>query len=145
MKRVLQGNLGWAYMQLRDYTSAETVYRKAQAIEPDANKACNLCSCLIKQGKLGEARSILFHDVLEKKEGFDDDLRLKVRVQELLSELERREEEETDVLASVECEVGMDEIVVVEGFVKEWRRPFRTRRRLPIFEEILPLRDQLAC
>ncbi|XP_009111082.1 protein SULFUR DEFICIENCY-INDUCED 2 [Brassica rapa] len=142
------GNLGWAYMQLRDYTSAETVYRKAQVIEPDANKACNLCSCLIKQGKLGEAKSILFRDVLEKKEGFDDDLRLKVRVQELLSELERREEEETAVLASVECEVGMDEIVVVEGFdefVKEWRRPYRTRRRLPIFEEILPLRDQLAC
>ena len=145
---MLQGNLGWAYMQLKDYTSAETVYRKAQVIEPDANKACNLCSCFIKQGKLDEARSILFHDVLEKKEGFDDDLRLKVRVQELLSELERREEEETAVLASVECEVGVDEIVVVEGFdefVKEWRRPYRTRRRLPIFEEILPLRDQLAC
>ncbi|CAH8283006.1 unnamed protein product [Eruca vesicaria subsp. sativa] len=143
------GNLGWAYMQLKDYTSAETVYRKAQVIEPDANKACNLCSCLIKQGKLNEARSILFRDVLEKKKGFDDDLRLKLRVQELLSELERGEEEEA-VLASVsvECKVGMDEIAVVEGideFVKEWRRPTFRTRRLPIFEEILPLRDQLAC
>ncbi|KAG2320258.1 hypothetical protein Bca52824_013471 [Brassica carinata] len=139
------GNLGWAYMQLRDYTSAETVYRKAQVIEPDANKACNLCSCLIKQGKLSEARSVLFRDVLqEKREGFDDDLRLKVRVQELLDELQR-EEEAAAVLASVECGDGMDEIALVEGFVKEWRRPFRIRRRLPIFEEILPLRDQLAC
>ncbi|KAF8106503.1 hypothetical protein N665_0139s0092 [Sinapis alba] len=143
------GNLGWAYMQLKDYTAAETVYRKAQGVEPDANKACNLCTCLIKQGKLDEARSILFRDVLqEKKEGFDGDSRLKVRVQELLSELEPREQE-ADVFASVsvECEVGMDEIAVVEGideFMKEWRRPLRTRR-LPIFEEILPLRDQLAC
>ncbi|WZZ20051.1 hypothetical protein YC2023_121438 [Brassica napus] len=136
------GNLGWAYMQLKDYTAAEAVYRKAQVVEPDANKACNLCTCLIKQGKVDEARTILFRDVLqEKREGFGDDSRLKVRVQELLSEL--------DVFASVsvECEVGMDEIAVVEGideFMKEWRRPLRTRR-LPIFEEILPLRDQLAC
>ncbi|CAH8287164.1 unnamed protein product [Eruca vesicaria subsp. sativa] len=138
------GNLGWAYMQLKDYTAAETVYRKAQVIEPDANKACNLCTCLIKQGKVDEARTILFRDVLqEKKEGFGDDSRLKVRVQELMSEVEPR----GGVVASVECEVGMDEIAVVEGideFMKEWRRPLRTRR-LPIFEEILPLRDQLAC
>uniref|UniRef100_A0A1J3HZ09 Protein SULFUR DEFICIENCY-INDUCED 2 n=1 Tax=Noccaea caerulescens TaxID=107243 RepID=A0A1J3HZ09_NOCCA len=142
------GNLGWAYMQLRDYTAAETVYRRAQMIEPDANKACNLCTCLIKQGKHDEARSILFRDVLrENEEGFGD-LRLKARVQELLSELEPREEEEeaAAVLASVslECEVGMDEIEGLDEFVKEWRRPYRTRR-LPIFEEILPLRDQLAC
>ncbi|CAN6883452.1 unnamed protein product [Brassica oleracea] len=141
------GNLGWAYMQLKDYTAAETVYRKAQAVEPDANKACNLCTCLIKQGKFDEARTILFRDVLH--EGFDDDSRLKVRVQELLSELVEPREQEADVVASVsvECEVGMDEIEVVEGideFMKEWRRPLRTRR-LPIFEEILPLRDQLAC
>ncbi|XP_010484196.1 PREDICTED: protein SULFUR DEFICIENCY-INDUCED 2-like [Camelina sativa] len=142
------GNLGWAYMQLRDYTAAETVYRKAQVIEPDANKACNLCTCLIKQGKYDEARSILsLHVLTENKDGFGDP-RLKARVQEILSELDPQEKE-APVLASVsvECDVGMDEIAVVEGFddfVKEWRRPYRTRR-LPIFEEILPLRDQLAC
>lgn len=135
-------------MQLKEYTSAETVYRKAQVIEPDANKACNLCTCLIKQGKHDEARSILFRDVLtENREGFGDP-RLKARVQELLSELEPREEEAAvSGSVSVESELGMDEIAVVEGldeFVKEWRRPYRTRR-LPIFEEILPLRDQLAC
>ncbi|CAN8295544.1 unnamed protein product [Cochlearia groenlandica] len=145
------GNLGWAYMQLKDYTSAETLYRKARLIEPDANKACNLCTCLIKQGEHDEARSILFRDVLQKnKEGFADS-RLKVRVQELLSELNPHEEEEEETAVFdtvfVECGVGMDEIAVVEGldeFVKEWRKPYRTRR-LPIFEEILPLRDQLAC
>lgn len=135
-------------MQLRDYTAAETVYRRAQMIEPDANKACNLCTCLIKQGKHDEARSILFHDVLRENEQGFGDLRLKARVQELLSELEpwEEEEEEAAVLASVslEFEVGMDEIEGLDEFVKEWRRPYRTRR-LPIFEEILPLRDQLAC
>ena len=97
-------------MQLKEYTAAEAVYHKAQVVEPDANKACNLCTCLIKQGKADEARSVLFRDVLqENKEGFDDDSRLKVRVQELLSDL--------DVVTSVsvECEVGMDEIAVVEG------------------------------
>ncbi|CAE5956548.1 unnamed protein product [Arabidopsis arenosa] len=142
------GNLGWAYMQLMDYTAAEAVYRKAQLIEPDANKACNLCTCLIKQGKHDEARTIIFRDVLiENKEGSGDP-RLMDRVQELLSELKPQEEEAAALASvSVECEVGMDEIAVVEGldeFVKEWRRPYRTRR-LPIFEEILPLRDQLAC
>lgn len=86
---MFQGNLGWAYMQLKEYTAAEAVYRKAQVVELDANKACNLCTCLSKQGKVDEARSILFRDVLqENKEGFDDDSRLKVRVQELLSELD---------------------------------------------------------
>ncbi|CAH8384757.1 unnamed protein product [Eruca vesicaria subsp. sativa] len=98
--------------KLKNYTAAETVYCKAQVVEPDANKACNLCTCLIKQGKLDEARAILFRDVLqEKKEGFCDDSRLKVRVQELLSELEPR----GAVVAFVECEVGMDEIAVVEA------------------------------
>ncbi|KAL1188773.1 Protein SULFUR DEFICIENCY-INDUCED 2 [Cardamine amara subsp. amara] len=144
------GNLGWAYMQLKEYTSAETVYRKAQVIEPDANKACNLCTCLIKQGKHDEARSILSRDVLPENREGSGDPRLKARVQELLSELEPQEEEApAAALASisVECEVGLDENAVVEGldeFVKEWRKPYRTRR-LPIFEEILPLRDQLAC
>ena len=51
-------------MELKEYTAAEAVYRKAQDVEPDANKACNLCTCLIKQGKVDEARSVLFRDVL---------------------------------------------------------------------------------
>lgn len=135
-------------MQLKDYTAAETVYRKAQVIEPDANKACNLCTCLIKQGKYDEARSILSRYVLIENKDGSGDPRLQARVQELLSQLEPQEDEAAVFASvSVECDVGMDEIAVVEGldeFVKEWRRPYRTRR-LPIFEEILPLRDQLAC
>lgn len=135
-------------MQLKDYTAAETVYRKAQVIEPDANKACNLCTCLIKQGKYDEAKSIISRDVLIENKDGSGDPRLQARVQELLSQLEPQEDEAAVFASvSVERDVGMDEIAVVEEldeFVKEWRRPYRTRR-LPIFEEILPLRDQLAC
>ncbi|XP_042488232.1 protein SULFUR DEFICIENCY-INDUCED 1-like, partial [Macadamia integrifolia] len=58
------GNLGWAYMQQKNYVAAEVVYRKAQLIEPDANKACNLGLCLIKQARYDEARSVL-EDVLQ--------------------------------------------------------------------------------
>jgi tetratricopeptide (TPR) repeat protein len=55
----LLGNLGWAYMQHDDYCSAEIVYRKAQVLEPDDHKACNLSVCLIKQGKVEEAMGLL--------------------------------------------------------------------------------------
>ncbi|KAL0390845.1 UNVERIFIED_CONTAM: protein SULFUR DEFICIENCY-INDUCED 1 [Sesamum calycinum] len=50
-----QGNLGWAYMQKMNFIAAEVVYRKAQMIDPDANKALNLCQCLIKQARYEEA------------------------------------------------------------------------------------------
>ncbi|KAE8708749.1 Protein SULFUR DEFICIENCY-INDUCED 1 [Hibiscus syriacus] len=45
MSRLL-GNLGWAYMQQENYLAAEAVYLKAQIIDPDVNKACNLCQYL---------------------------------------------------------------------------------------------------
>jgi len=41
---VVQGNLGWAYMQQSNFEAAEYVYRKALSIEPDNNKVCNLGS-----------------------------------------------------------------------------------------------------
>ncbi|CAF1878486.1 unnamed protein product [Brassica napus] len=58
------------------------------------------------------AAEAVYHKAqIENKEGFDDDSRLKVRVQELLSEL--------DIVTSVsvEREVGMDEIAVLEGIL----------------------------
>lgn len=55
----LLGNLGWAFMQQHDYVSAEIVYRKAQELEPDDNKVCNLSVCLMRQGKVDEAMGIL--------------------------------------------------------------------------------------
>lgn len=56
--RVL-GNLAWAYMQQRNFMAAEVVYRKAQMIDPDANKACNLALCLIEQARLADAELVL--------------------------------------------------------------------------------------
>ena len=60
----MQGNLGWAYLQLKNFAAAEAVYRKAQEIDPDANKACNLCICLVKQGRYADANTVL-EDVIE--------------------------------------------------------------------------------
>lgn len=139
------GNLGWAYMQLRNYTAAEVVYRKAQLIEPDANKACNLCTCLIKQAKHDEARSILCDVIQGNLLGYEDP-RLKTRVDELFREVEPAQEVAFSSVGMDNHEAGLEDLVVegVDQLVKEWTRPYRTRR-LPIFEEILPLRDQLAC
>jgi tetratricopeptide (TPR) repeat protein len=55
----LLGNLGWAFMQQHDYCYAEIVYRKAQVLEPDDNKVCNLSVCLMRQGKVEEAMDLL--------------------------------------------------------------------------------------
>ncbi|XP_066375281.1 protein SULFUR DEFICIENCY-INDUCED 1-like [Miscanthus floridulus] len=61
--RRLIGNLAWAYMQQRNFMVAEVVYRKAQMIDPDANKACNLALCLIEQTRFADAELVLV-DVL---------------------------------------------------------------------------------
>eukprot|EP00250_Pteridium_aquilinum_P015753 c22745_g1_i2 orf=147-1214(+) len=55
----LLGNLGWAYMQQSNYTAAESVYRRALALEVDNNKVCNLGVCLMKQGRAEEAIAVL--------------------------------------------------------------------------------------
>ncbi|XP_073061227.1 protein POLLENLESS 3-like [Primulina eburnea] len=55
----LLGNLAWAYMQLKDYKSAEELYRKALSIQPDKNKQCNLAMCLMSMNKLTEAKFLL--------------------------------------------------------------------------------------
>ncbi|XP_077252814.1 protein SULFUR DEFICIENCY-INDUCED 2-like [Tasmannia lanceolata] len=136
------GNLGWAYMQQGNYPAAEMVYRKAQLIEPDANKACNLGLCLIKQAHFDEAQSVL-QDVLNKRFLGSDDCKSLSRAGELLSELKTRQYE----LESSTHQPGLNlEETILEGldlFLNEWA-PFRPRR-LPIFEEISPFRDQIAC
>ncbi|KAJ0093664.1 hypothetical protein Patl1_25920 [Pistacia atlantica] len=82
------GNLGWAYMQQGNYMAAEVVYRKAQLIDPDANKACNLCHCLIKQTRYTEAQSVL-EDVLQGRLSESADPKSTNRVKELLLEIEQ--------------------------------------------------------
>ncbi|KAK4372808.1 hypothetical protein RND71_008192 [Anisodus tanguticus] len=81
------GNMGWTYMQQTNYAAAEIVYHKAQQIDPDANKACNLCPCLLKLARFNEAETVL-EDILQGKLPGSDDPKLKSRAIELLNELE---------------------------------------------------------
>ncbi|XP_058207128.1 protein SULFUR DEFICIENCY-INDUCED 1-like [Rhododendron vialii] len=85
----LLGNLGWAYIQKTNYMAAEMVYKKAQAIDPDTNKACNLALCLIKQARFDDACSVL-EDVLQGRLPGSDDPRSRTRAEELLSEMGSR-------------------------------------------------------
>ncbi|XP_050373084.1 protein SULFUR DEFICIENCY-INDUCED 2 [Argentina anserina] len=138
----LLGNLGWAYMHQGNYVAAEVVYRKAQIIDPDANKACNLCLCLIRQSWYAEARSVL-DEVLQGKLSGSDEGKSKTRAGELLCELMQCR----PIVLSSSNSLGLNiEDAFLEGLeqlLKHWT-PVRSRR-LPIFEEISPYRDQLAC
>nr|XP_016438786.1 PREDICTED: protein SULFUR DEFICIENCY-INDUCED 1-like [Nicotiana tabacum] len=138
--RVL-GNLGWAYMQKGNYMAAEVVFKKAQMIYPESNKACNLAHCLIKQARYDEARYIL-EDVWSDKYLGSDDTRTKNRVEELLLELDSKQP--PHFLQNIPG-LNLDDDFVngLEGLINEWDRP--KSRRLPIFEEISTFRDQLAC
>ncbi|KAG6549512.1 hypothetical protein Mapa_008891 [Marchantia paleacea] len=87
----LLGNLGWAYMQQSNFLAAEAVYRKALSIGPDNNKVCNLGICLMKQGRLEEAKSMLQSVVPacpDTRWGSDSHLKSYERAQEMLLELE---------------------------------------------------------
>ncbi|CAM6102698.1 unnamed protein product [Calypogeia fissa] len=87
----LLGNLGWAYMQQSNFLAAEAVYRKALSIGPDNNKVCNLGICLMKQGRLEEAKTMLQSVVPacpDTRWGSDSHLKSYERAQEMLVELE---------------------------------------------------------
>ncbi|KAL5542550.1 hypothetical protein UlMin_010260 [Ulmus minor] len=135
------GNLGWAYMQQGNYMAAEVVYQKAQTIDPDANKACNLCMCLIKQQRYAEAESIL-EEVLQGKLLGSDDPKSKNRCEELVREIKQCQ---SPVLSSNSLGLKIEDAFLegLDKLMNQWT-PFRSRR-LPIFEEISPFRDQLAC
>ncbi|GKU98611.1 hypothetical protein SLEP1_g11595 [Rubroshorea leprosula] len=135
------GNLGWAYMQLENYLAAEVVYRKAQIIDPDANKACNLALCLIKQARYAEAQSVL-EDVLQGKLPGSSDSKSRNRVQELLQDLEQQK----SLSPSTTTTASSLEDAFLEGLdqLMSQRSPYRSKR-LPIFEQISSFRDQLAC
>lgn len=87
----MQGNLGWAYMQQSNFLAAEAVYRKALSIGPDNNKVCNLGICLMKQGRMEEAKAMLQSVVPacpDTRWGSDSHLKSYERAQEMLVELE---------------------------------------------------------
>ncbi|XP_024019762.1 protein SULFUR DEFICIENCY-INDUCED 2 [Morus notabilis] len=135
------GNLGWAYMQQGNYLAAEVVYSKAQEIDPDANKACNLCLCLMKQTRYSEAQTVLEH-VLQGKLLGSDEPKSRNRAEELLKELNQCQ---STVFSSNSLGLKIEDAFLegLDQLMNQWT-PFRSRR-LPIFEEISPFRDQLAC
>ncbi|XWS31302.1 hypothetical protein CRYUN_Cryun23aG0065400 [Craigia yunnanensis] len=135
----LLGNLGWAYMQKSNYLTAEVVYRKAQMIDPDANKAFNLGVCLIKQGRYDDARSVL-EDILQRKIPGSEDIKARNRAEELLMELKA-----VQPPLELSATLGLDDEFVneIELLMDKWT-PVRSKR-LPIFEEISSFSDQLAC
>ncbi|GFY81446.1 tetratricopeptide repeat (TPR)-like superfamily protein [Actinidia rufa] len=118
----LYGNLGWACMQQTNYAAAEVfVYRKAQ---------------------YPEARSILY-DVIQVRLLGSDDPKSKNRTQELMKELEPWE---YAVLSSGPAGLSLKDIFLdgLDQLMNQWTTPFRSRR-LTIFLEISPYRDQLSC
>ncbi|XP_038881447.1 protein POLLENLESS 3-LIKE 2 [Benincasa hispida] len=87
----LLGNLGWALMQQNNYVEAEDAYRKALTIAPDNNKMCNLGICLMKQGRISEAKENLRRvkpAVVDGPRGTDSHLKAYERAQQMLKDLE---------------------------------------------------------
>ncbi|XP_051124820.1 protein POLLENLESS 3 [Andrographis paniculata] len=86
----LLGNLAWAYMQQKDFKSAEEHYRKALSFESDKNKQCNLAICLMNTNKMAEAKFLLQAIKVASNNGAMDESYAKSyeRAAELLAELE---------------------------------------------------------
>ncbi|KAL1555745.1 protein POLLENLESS 3-like [Salvia divinorum] len=84
----LLGNLAWAYMQKKDFNSAEEHYRKALSFDADKNKQCNLAVCLMHTNKLTEARFLL--EAIPSESGAVDESHVKSyeRASEILAEFE---------------------------------------------------------
>lgn len=131
------GNLGWAYMQKKNYLTAEVVYRKAQMIDPDSNKACNLAQCLMKQARYDEARSVL-EDVIQRKVPGSEDSRSRNRAEELLLDLESKQGP-IDLSNLVGLALIEELVNGLDEFDQKWRP-----RRLPVFEQISNFNNQLA-
>ena len=89
----VQGNLGWALMQKENYTEAEGAYRRALLIGPDNNKMCNLGICLMKRGRVLEAKDVLKQvrpAAVDGLRGADSHLKAYERAQEMLRDLETK-------------------------------------------------------
>ncbi|XP_028774518.1 protein POLLENLESS 3-LIKE 2-like [Neltuma alba] len=87
----LLGNLAWALMQQNNYIEAEDAYRRALSIAPDNNKMCNLGICLMKQGRISEAKETLGRvkpAVADGPRGSDSHLKAYERAQQMLKDLE---------------------------------------------------------
>ncbi|XP_019161934.1 PREDICTED: protein SULFUR DEFICIENCY-INDUCED 1-like isoform X2 [Ipomoea nil] len=131
------GSLSWAYMQMSNFMAAEVIYRKAQMIDADSNKACNLAYCLIKQSRYDEARSLLEQVSSGGYPGWEDP-KIKIRAESLMTELDA-----VQPPCFLQDLPGMDlEDDFVNGLdrlIAEWGPP--RSKRLPIFEQLTPFRD----
>ena len=77
-------------MQHNNYVEAEDAYRKALSIAPDNNKMCNLGICLMKQGRISEAKENLRRvkpAVADGPRGTDSHLKAYERAQQMLQDL----------------------------------------------------------
>ncbi|RWV91910.1 hypothetical protein BHE74_00024005 [Ensete ventricosum] len=80
-------------MQKDNYVEAEAAYRRALLIGPDNNKMCNLGICLMKQGRIPEAKETLKRvrpAVVDSLRGADSHLKAFERAQEMLRDLEAK-------------------------------------------------------
>jgi len=78
-------------MQQNNYIEAEEAYRRALSIAPDNNKMCDLGICLMKQGRIGEAKETLYRvkpAVMDGPRGSDSHLKAYERAQQMLKDLE---------------------------------------------------------
>lgn len=74
-------------MQQNNYIDAQAAYRRALSIAPDNNKMCNLGICLMKQGRIAEAKETLRQvkpAVADGPRGVDSHLKAFERAQEML-------------------------------------------------------------
>ncbi|GLJ35824.1 hypothetical protein SUGI_0719280 [Cryptomeria japonica] len=172
-------NLGWAYMQQHNYPAAEVAYRKALYYAVDANKACNLGVCLMRQGKTKDASMVLENVVFFHEK----DVRSLERANKLLNEIQDLQvhegfkrslstvfnhnhddyEKESTSLSDGEKQYSnnkfgffsssSDVIELLSGDnllnMADWEARINTEvntsckkyRRLPVFEEIVPLNE----
>ncbi|RIA04040.1 hypothetical protein BRARA_K01812 [Brassica rapa] len=94
--RVL-GNLGWVHLQLHNYGIAEQHYRRALCLEPDKNKQCNLAICLMRMGRIPEAKSLIdaVRDSSAEIESGDEPFTKSYdRAVEMLAEVESKDPED---------------------------------------------------
>ncbi|KAI3455922.1 hypothetical protein Pfo_012585 [Paulownia fortunei] len=94
----LLGNLAWAYMQQKDFKSAEEHYRKALSFESDKNKQCNLAVCLMHMNKLTEAKFLLQAIRVSSDNGRMDESHAKSyeRASQMLVEFESQRVKQTE-------------------------------------------------
>ncbi|CAN8325438.1 unnamed protein product [Cochlearia groenlandica] len=97
-KARILGNLGWVHLQLHNYGIAEQHYRRALCLEPDRNKLCNLAICLMRMGRITEAKSLI-NDVrdssAEKSDCGDETFKKSYdRAVEMLAEIESKNQED---------------------------------------------------